>query len=161
MRLIPYLCWLVTISTCVWISSATAATEEPIAVVVAPGHAKSLKKDDLALLFKRKKLFWADGTKAQPANLPTSHPLRRAFSQAVLGHTPEELEKYWNDLYFHGVSPPHVLASEEAVLRFIAETPGAIGYVPFCSADSRVAIALVVTANGHIAEEIPVVDCAR
>jgi ABC-type phosphate transport system substrate-binding protein len=141
--------------------SATAATEEPIAVIVAPDHAKSLKKDDLALLFKRKKLFWVDGTKAQPANLPATHPLRRAFSQAVLGHTPEELEKYWNDLYFHGISPPHVLASEEAVLRFIAETPGAIGYVPFCSADSRVAVVLVITANGHIVDEVPVIDCAR
>ena len=138
-----------------------AAAEEPIAVIVAPGHAKSLKKDDLALLFKRKKLFWADGIKAQPANLPASHPLRRLFSQAVLGHTPEELEKYWNDLYFHGISPPHVPASEEAMLRFIAETPGAIGYVPFCSADSRVAVAPAITANGHIIDEISAVDCTR
>ncbi len=161
MRLFPYLRWLAVICICAWAPAVTAMTEEPIAVIVTPSHAKGLKKEDLVLLFKRKKLFWADGAKAQPANLPASHPLRRAFSQAVLGHTPEELEKYWNDLYFHGISPPHVLASEEAVLRFVAETPGAVGYVPFCSADNRVAVALVVTANGHIAEEIPAVDCAR
>ncbi len=142
-----------------WINIAMAA-EEPIAVIVAPGHVRNLKKDDLMLLFKRKKLFWADGIKAQPVNLPASHPLRRSFSQVVLGHTPEELEKYWNDLYFHGISPPYVLASDEAVLRFVAETPGAIGYVPFCSADSRVAVVFVI-ASGHIIEDIPAIECGH
>jgi hypothetical protein len=140
---------------------AVAAPEEPIAVVVPPGLAKGLKKDDLELVFKRKKLFWNDGTKAQPVNLPASHPLRRSFSLAVLGHMPEEMEKYWNDMYFHGVSPPHVLTSTEAVLRFVAETPGAVGYVPLCSADSRVSIALVISSNGRISDEIPAIDCGH
>ena len=36
---------------------------------------------------------------------------------------------YWNTQYFQGVSPPYVLASEDAVLEFVATTPGSIGYV--------------------------------
>ncbi len=100
-----------------------------MAVIVAPGHAKELNKEYLTLIFKRKKLFWNDGSKVQPVNLPASNPFRRAFSQAVLGASPEELDKYWNDLYFHGISPPFVLSSERAVMHFVAETPGAIGYV--------------------------------
>jgi hypothetical protein len=143
------------------LANAALAAEEPIAVIVSSEHARNLKKDDLSLLYKRKKLFWGDGVKAQPVNLPASHPLRRVFSQAVLGHTPEELEKYWNDLYFHGISPPYVLASEEAVLRFVADTPGAIGYVPFCSANTHVTVALIVTAGGRISEDIPTVDCGH
>jgi ABC-type phosphate transport system substrate-binding protein len=137
------------------------AAEEVIAVIVAPGHGKALKKDDLALIFKRKKMFWGEGGKIQPVNLPASNPLRRAFSQAALGATPEELEKYWNDMYFHGVSPPFVLGSEEAVLRFVAETPGAVGYVPLCSADSRVAVALVISAGGHVSEDTSSISCPR
>jgi hypothetical protein len=137
------------------------AADEPLAVIVAPVHAKALKKEDLALIFKRKKLFWNDGTRVQAVNLPASNPHRLAFSLAVLGATPEELEKYWNDMYFHGFSPPYVVSSEEAMLRFVSENPGAVGYVPFCSADSRVAIALVISPSGHISEDVSSFACSR
>lgn len=136
------------------------AAGEAIAVIVAPGHDKALKKEDLAPVFKRKKLFWGDGSKIQPVNLPASSPLRRVFSQTVLGATPEELEQYWNDRYFHGVSPPFILGSEQAVLRFVAETPGAVGYVPLCSADDRVVVALVIR-DGHISEDTASLACPR
>jgi hypothetical protein len=154
MRRLLLLCFLL-------LPALAQAGDEALAVIVAPGHGKVLKKEDLALVFKRKKLFWSDGGKMQPVNLPASNPLRRVFSQAVLGATPEELEKYWNDMYFHGFSPPFVLGSDEAVLRFVAETPGAVGYVPLCSADSRVAIALVISAAGHVSEDASTVSCTR
>ena len=140
-------------------SAAAPAADEPLAVIAAPAHAKALNKETLAWIFKRKKLFWSDGARVQPVNLPASNPHRRAFSQALLGASPEELEKYWNDLYFHGVSPPYVVSSEEAVLRFVAENPGAVGYVPYCSADSRVAIALVITAAGRVSEDPSSIAC--
>jgi hypothetical protein len=146
---------------CLMTAGPVLAVEEPLAVIVAPVHAKALKKEDLALIFKRKKLFWNDGTRVQPANLPASNPHRRAFSLAVLGATPEEFEKYWNDMYFHGFSPPYVVSSEEAMLRFVTENPGAVGYVPFCSADSRVAIALVISSAGHVSEDVSSISCPR
>jgi hypothetical protein len=62
------------------------------------------------------------------------------FSTRIFGHNPEELEDYWRDMYFHGVLPPFVLASEEAVIRFVASTPGGIGYVSQCLVDSRVSV---------------------
>ncbi len=58
----------------------------------------------------------------------------------ILGQPPEALEGYWRDLYFNGVVPPFVLASEEAVIRFVASTPGAIGYVSACPGDKRVRV---------------------
>lgn len=157
MRLAIFLGWVV-LCISVWACAATA-TAEPIAIITGAGSAKALRKDDLILLYKRKKLFWADGTKAQPLNMPASHPLRRSFSQAVLNHSPEELEKYWNDQYFQGISPPYVLASEEAMLRFVSETPGAVGYISLCSVDSRVKVALVILTGNKISEEIPNFDC--
>jgi hypothetical protein len=36
-------------------------------------------------------------------------------------------------MYFHGVLPPHVVESEEAVVLFVNATPGAIGYISTCS----------------------------
>jgi ABC-type phosphate transport system substrate-binding protein len=130
---------------------APAATPDPgaaIAVIVAPAHPRHLALEELALIYRRKKLFWNEGTRVNPVNLQPTHAVRRAFSSAVLGSTPEELQPYWNDMYFHGVSPPFVLSSEEAVIRFVAQTPGAIGYVSYCSADARVSVALVIS-NGR------------
>jgi hypothetical protein len=70
--------------------------------------------------------------------------LRRAFSQSVLGGVPEGFEDYWRKLYFQGVLPPHVLASEEAVIRFVSSTPGAIGYVTSCIPAHGVQLLMVV-----------------
>jgi hypothetical protein len=115
-----------------------------VAVIVAPASpAATLSGADLALVYRRKKLFVA-GQRVQPVNLPSGHPLRRFFSLQILQRSPEELEDYWRDLYFNGVFPPFVLASEEAVMRFVANTPGAVGYVPMCLVDRRVTVVAVL-----------------
>jgi hypothetical protein len=69
------------------------------------------------------------------------------FSERITGLYPEELENYWNDLYFQGVFPPYSVASEEAVVRLVAETPSAIGYVSACAVDERVKTVLYLTAT--------------
>jgi ABC-type phosphate transport system substrate-binding protein len=144
-------------------SQAPASPPEstPIAVVVGLTHVYVLRKSELELVYRRKKLFWDEGSRIQPVNLPATTSLRRDFSQAVLGASPEDLEKYWNDMYFHGISPPFVLSTEEAVLRFVSQTPGAIGYVSYCSVDMRVKVMFVITAQGRLSDDLTTVKCAR
>jgi ABC-type phosphate transport system substrate-binding protein len=121
------------------------AAERSFAVIAAPGFADShLSRESIAQIFKRKQNYWENGTKIQPVNLPPTHPARRSFSQSILGHPPEAMEDYWREMYFHGVLPPHVLASEEAVILFVGSTPGAIGYVANCVPEHRVNVVLVV-----------------
>ena len=118
--------------------AAVRAADAPVLVVAAPGaRPPALGLAELAQVYRRQRSF-IDGQRVQPVNLPAAHPLRRWFSQQVLGQTPEEMEAWWRDRYFNGVLPPFVLASEEAVLRWVAATPGAIGYVSACAADRRV-----------------------
>ena len=125
--------------------AATAAEPAGIAVIVARGSTLAeLDRHDLALIYKRKKRFWPDGKRVAPVNLPAGQPLRRAFSVTILGHTPEELDEYWRDQYFHGELPPFVASSEEAAIRFVSSTPGAVGYVSACVADKRVAVLMVI-----------------
>ena len=112
-------------------------------VVAAQAPPATLTLDDLAQVYRRRRQF-VGGERVQPINLPAGHALRRFFSQAVLQKAPEELEDYWRDMYFSGVFPPFVLASEEAVLRFVAATPGAIGYVSACALDRRVTVLLML-----------------
>lgn len=121
------------------------ATGLPFAVISAPGITENrLSPKTIALIYRRKQNYWDNGTRIQPVNLPPAHPLRRAFSQSILGHPPEAMEDYWRERYFHGVLPPHVLASEEAVIIFVSSTPGAIGYVSACVPEHGVNVILRV-----------------
>jgi ABC-type phosphate transport system substrate-binding protein len=131
-----------------WISQSRLLwAEGRIAVIVGKGSTLTrFKKEEVARIYLRKKLFWDDGTSAIPVNLPADHPLRRDFSYLVLGALPEDFEGYWNAQYFHGVAPPYVLASEEAVLQFVATTPGAIGYVEESVVNDQVQVLLYLSA---------------
>jgi len=123
------------------------ASERAFAVISAPGtteHERHLARETVALMFRRKQNFWDNGVRVQAVNLPAAHPLRRAFSVAILGQAPEDMEDYWREMYFNGVLPPHVLASEEAVILFVSSTPGAIGYVSACLPEHGVNVVLMV-----------------
>lgn len=145
---------------CVLPKFAAADETEPLAVIVANTQVGRLSGlVDLSLIYRRKKLVWINGERLRPINLPPDHALRRTFSQQVLGSSPEGLASYWNAMYFQGISPPHVLASEEAVLRFVADTPGAIGYVSACKVDTRVKPILWLMQDGAPTTQPPVLGC--
>lgn len=121
------------------------ASERPFAVITAPGATEHhLTRESIALIFKRKQNYWENGTHIQPVNLPLAHPLRQDFSERILGNLPEAMEDYWREMYFHGVLPPHVVASEEAVILFVSSTPGAIGYVSACPLDRKLNVVMMV-----------------
>ena len=85
-----------------------------------------------------------EGNRWIPLNLSLEEPLRRRFSQFLFAVSPEEHEEYWNIQYFNGISPPKVVNSEEAVLRFVSVTHGAIGYVRTQKVDQRVKVLLTI-----------------
>ena len=119
------------------------AEEAPqqIAVVTAANHPQSqLPLAAIKLIFQRKVEIDPAGNRWIPLNLPVQDPIRRAFSLALFDQLPEDMETYWNEQYFQGIAPPQVLGSEEAVIRFVAATPGAIGYIDRHSVDQRVKV---------------------
>ena len=124
-----------------------ARADAEIAIVVArdgpvPRLSGPLDRRRLARVFRGQIKVGRDGQRLHPVNLPARHPLRVAFSRALFHRSPEEMAQYWNEQYFQGNTPPHVVASEEAMLRFVARTPGAIGYVAACHVDDRVRVIL-------------------
>jgi len=153
------LCLLVASGVC---SPVPAVPAPLIAVVVsATSPATRLGLPELALIYRRKQLFWPDGTKINPVNLPVTNALRRTFSDVVLDASPDDLEAYWNDMYFHGIAPPYVLASDEAVLRFVAQTQGAVGYVAYCNVDQRARVLLVLSDSGLVDAASARASCAH
>ncbi|MCB1747118.1 MAG: hypothetical protein H6977_07430 [Gammaproteobacteria bacterium] len=127
-----------------------------MAVIAHPGAAP-LARRELVEVYRGKRRVDDAGERIVPLNLPGDDDVRRAFSLALLGQLPEDLEAYWNERYFHGISPPYVVSSVEAMLRFVAVTPGAIGYVPRCAADDRVAVVALI----EVATPLPACAPAR
>ncbi|HMM74380.1 MAG TPA: hypothetical protein PJ986_01650 [Gammaproteobacteria bacterium] len=143
-RRLGLVCWLLALLA---VGTCPAVADDGIAVIVAPEHPLlSLDRRGLAAIFKRKQRVTAAGAALVPVNLPASAALRIAFSRAVFAQDPAGLDTYWNERYFHGIAPPHVVNSIEAMLRFVAATPGAIGYVPACRVDARVRVLLLIPA---------------
>lgn len=122
--------------------SARAEEHAPILAVVVSAQQVTdnlnLTPNSLKLIYLRKQLYWPSGKRIVPVNLHTEHPLRSRFSQSVLGSLPKTQIDYWNGLYFNGIQPPYSVNSEEAAIRYITQTPDAIGYVEACLVDSRV-----------------------
>ena len=57
-------------------------------------------------------------------------PAHEAFLGTVVGKTPSQFLSYWRKLAFSGKGTmPQEFDSEEALVAYVAATPGAIGYV--------------------------------
>ncbi len=129
------------------VTALQAGAVQPAYVVIADPDTVSnrrLTRESVARIFLRRQMYWSGGKAIQPVNLPPAHALRREFSLDLLGGSPESFEDYWRDLYFNGIEPPHVVASEEAVALFVSSTPGAIGYLSSCLPGHRYAVVLQV-----------------
>jgi len=123
------------------------ALPAPIAVVVAADS--PLRISDaatLANIFRQKLHGDAQGHRFVPVNLPVDHPLREAFSLALFNLLPRDMDQYWNELYFQGISPPHVVSSTAAMIRFVSGTSGAIGYVLACEVTPELRVILTLPA---------------
>jgi len=127
-----------------------ARAVEPLAVITAATNPlDTLSLDDLKLIYLRKIQMDSEGNRWIPLNLPVTDPLRRSFSLTLFSMLPEEQQDYWNVQYFNGITPPKVMASEEAILRFVASTIGSIGYVRKQKVDSRVKVLLLMTPSAE------------
>lgn len=133
-RLLLYL----ALTAALWAGSGGARAAGIAVIVARHGPRLELDRATLRDIYLKKIFVNNRGVAFIPVNLPPNHPLRRAFSRALLQETTNQLQAYWNQRYFHGVRPPYVLGSQTAVVRFVARTPGAVGYVAPCRVDSSV-----------------------
>ncbi len=107
----------------------TAQTNPVCVVANLPASVGEVDLDLVRRLFLLRQRFWPDGSPAHPVNLPAASQVRERFSRAVFGQSVQDMAPYWNERYFHGTRPPATVASEAAVLLFVARTRGGVGYV--------------------------------
>ncbi len=106
-------------------------------------------------IFRKKTRLTPWGQTWVPVNLQANHRLRQAFSLELFEQSPEQQEEFWNIQYFNGITPPYVVTSEEAVLRFVTDTPNAIGYVLDCHLDARVKVLLRLNPPENLLPCVP------
>jgi ABC-type phosphate transport system substrate-binding protein len=103
----------------------------PFLVIVHSSNAEtSLTKSELSHLLLKKLTKWKDGRSVVPIDLVEGSLVRRSFSRAVHGRDVPAIKNYWQQQIFSGRGvPPREIDFEDEVVRLVARTPGAIGYV--------------------------------
>ncbi len=75
------------------------------------------------------KTQWSDGAKVVVVELKPDQASKEAFYKFI-GMRPADVRKQWMRVQLSGDGqPPEALASDEAVVKKVAATPGALGYV--------------------------------
>lgn len=124
------------------VATPVLATER-IAVIVHPSRTiEGLTPLNVKRIFLKQQRYWGGRDPVIPVNREPGADARTRFALAVLGSDSRRLEQYWNRQYFQGVLPPATMVSGEAIRRFVATEPGAIGYVPESLVDSSVKVVL-------------------
>jgi hypothetical protein len=114
-----------------------ADDQAEIVVITHPSRAIAIDLADLRRIFLKQRRFWPDGNPFVPIKKEDG-AVREAFDRVVLQDDADRLTVYWNRRYFEGVFPPITLASDEAVRRYVASKPNAIGYVNARAVDESV-----------------------
>jgi ABC-type phosphate transport system substrate-binding protein len=124
---------------------ALGAAELRVKLIAHPTRAMKLSAGEARAIYLKKKVLWDDGRPIIPINREAGSPTREQFSNRIFGQDSRRLATYWNQRYFEaGEFPPATLASDEAVVRFVAGNENAIGYVTLDALTDSVTVVLVL-----------------
>lgn len=108
---------------------------------------ENITPEQVTKIFLKQQLHWSNGKPVQPVDLRDGTRLRTEFYEKVTGRSQTQLRTYWARQTFTGMalSPPQ-MGSAEDVMRYVAATPGAIGYVLSKNIEGNVKV-LLTTAQ--------------
>lgn len=133
------------LASCLLAPPQLRASDLRVKLIAHPTRAGKLPESEVRAIYLKQKLFWNDGRPIIPINQEAGSKTRELFSQRIFGQGSHRLATYWNQRYFEaGEFPPATLASEEAVIRFVAGNVNAIGYVTLDDVSDLVAVVLVL-----------------
>jgi ABC-type phosphate transport system substrate-binding protein len=138
---IGFVCLVVGLLGC---SSRAGAAEEAqqFQVIVNPTNpVETLASNVVAQIFLKKKSAWENGTKVLPVDQTFSAMVRESFSRGVLGKSTSAVKAFWQEQIFAGRGvPPPQQASDNLIVAYVRDNPGAIGYVSVDTNVSKVKV---------------------
>ncbi|MBU0519532.1 phosphate ABC transporter substrate-binding protein [bacterium] len=120
---------IILISTIVLLSLPAEAADY---VIIANNSVSQDSLDHTVLrnIYLGKRTVWPNGDDIIPVMLQ-SGTLREEFLRTVLKKSDYQFESYWKQMIFTGKGIPlKNFETLDELVRFVAETPGAIGYAP-------------------------------
>ncbi|HMI85895.1 MAG TPA: hypothetical protein VK550_17480 [Polyangiaceae bacterium] len=138
------LAWLTALGSFPGASAVAGETE--FRVIVDPDNSTtSAPRELLAEAFLKTSTRWPDGELIRPVDQRPESTARKGFSQSVLKRSVGAIRSYWQQRIFSGRDvPPPELDSDDAIVRYVSEHRGAVGYV---SASTRSGRTKVVTVK--------------
>lgn len=123
------------------LAAAPAAADDAFKVVVHPSNpADALSREQVSNLFLKKVTRWPGGQAVVPVEL-LAERVREPFSQQVHRKSLGAVKAYWNKLVFTGREvPPVEKSSDEEVLAFVRQNPGAVGVISAAGAAAGVKV---------------------
>jgi ABC-type phosphate transport system substrate-binding protein len=107
--------------------------QEPVGfrVIVHPSSVVNLMgREELSRIFLRKQLAWRYGEATMPVDQRESSAVREAFTAAVHRRSVQAVSFYWQQQVFSGrAAPPPEKLNDAGVVEYVADNPGAVGYV--------------------------------
>jgi ABC-type phosphate transport system substrate-binding protein len=98
------------------------------------GSARAVPKDVLAQIYLGQANRWGNGAAIAAVDLSTTSPVRKAFSEQVLGMPVEAVKNHWLKKLVAGSRPLLSKGTEDEVIAFVASQPGGVGYVSSATA---------------------------
>ncbi|HEY0285256.1 MAG TPA: hypothetical protein VGC23_07705 [Vicinamibacterales bacterium] len=127
-----------------WTGHASTEIIPFVVIVNTANPVTSLTRVELRRIFMKQSRMWPHGEPMVPVDWDSTHYLRAVFSKDVLNRSVREMAEYWvQQSMTQGLTPPSTQRSARAVMRFVANVPGAISYVPPSEADATVRVVLV------------------
>lgn len=109
---------------------AQASAQSFQVIVNEANTATSISKSDLSDIFLKKSTKWDDGTPIIPIDQTASSSVRGAFSEEVHGRGVGAIRSFWQQAAFSGAgTAPLEKADDAAVIAFVKNNPGAVGYI--------------------------------
>ena len=130
MRLRPLLLSALLLPS-LWLAVQTSADAARPYQVIVHREVKGTRipRPILSSSFLKQAPNWGDGSPILPVDQSLQSAVRRSFSDDILSQGVIQVQVYWQRRMSRGVTPPPVKGSDDEVVRYVASTPGAIGYV--------------------------------
>jgi ABC-type phosphate transport system substrate-binding protein len=114
-------------------------------VIVHPGRPDTrVSREFVANALLKNITRWSNDEAIRPADQRVDSAVRRTFSERVLKRSVQAVKTYWQQRIFSGRGvPPPELESDEAIVRYVENNPGALGYISGTAAAGKTKVLAV------------------
>ena len=115
-----------------------------VIIVNKANPVKTLPIVQLRRIFMKESRMWPHAEPMVPVDWESTAEIRQVFSRQILNRSVREMAEHWvKQSITQGLAPPSTQRSARAILRFVANVPGAISYVPPSDVDETVAVVAI------------------